>query len=359
MTTDRDGQDRAEDLAEQVRRAVAASASEIEPDRDRGAARLWEDAERHVVPTVEPGAPWAAFKRVLLRLLRVLTRVQSTYNVRMLEGSRELERELARLRREVERDRERLAGERRRLEARFAVIEASSGRPAPRPAAAETGRARTGGIPESFYMEFEAEFRGEERSVRERQKVYVDFFRGAPGPVLDCGSGRGEFLELLGEANIPAEGIDANAVAVEIARGRGVSVRRGEALELLAEFEGRAGGVAAIQVVEHMEPDAVFDLIRSAFSALRPGGGFVVETINPNSLYAMKAFHLDPTHRWAVAPETLELMARVAGFEPREIRYLAPVPAGEALDEIDDNARKLNRWIFGPQDYALLARKPA
>jgi len=350
VRADGSGRDPAQELAEEIRRAVEEGASGISVENGRATAKFWEDAERHVVPSVEEGAPFARIKRGLLRLLRVFTRVQSTFNVRILEGARELDREIEEVRREIDRDRERRA----RLEARVAVLEAHPAAGA----APSTVRREVPGLPDSLYVEFEAAFRGDAKSVRDRQRVYVDFFRAAPGPVLDCGCGRGEFLELLREATIPAEGIDANAVAVEIARSRDVSARHGEARELLEGFRERAGGVSAIQVVEHMEPAAVFDFLRSAFAALAPGGGLVVETINPHSLYAMKAFRLDPTHRWPVAPETLDLMARVAGFEPREIRYLAPVPAAEALEETDDNARKLNRWIFGPQDYALLARKP-
>jgi hypothetical protein len=37
----------------------------------------------------------------------------------------------------------------------------------------------------------------------------------------------------------------------------------------------------------------------------------------------------------------------------------SPLPEGERLEEQSDNDRKLNALLFGPQDYALVARVPA
>ncbi|HWC64836.1 MAG TPA: methyltransferase type 12, partial [Thermoanaerobaculia bacterium] len=89
-----------------------------------------------------------------------------------------------------------------------------------------------------------------------------------------------------------------------------------------------------------------------------PGGRLLLETINPDSLYAMRAYRLDPTHRWPVPAPTLSLLVRDAGFEEREIRFVSPVPPAEALEETGENERKLNRWLFGFQDYALFAERP-
>jgi O-antigen chain-terminating methyltransferase len=90
---------------------------------------------------------------------------------------------------------------------------------------------------------------------------------------------------------------------------------------------------------------------------------------------AARRFWLDPTHRRPVHPETLELLVRQAGFEPVERRELRPFGAAERLPEIDLAAlpaeqRQLADWVnrlrdalddllFGYQDYAIVARKPA
>ena len=48
----------------------------------------------------------------------------------------------------------------------------------------------------SAYSDFEDLFRGSREEVQRRQQPYVDMVSG-PGPVVDLGCGRGEFLELL------------------------------------------------------------------------------------------------------------------------------------------------------------------
>jgi hypothetical protein len=117
-------------------------------------------------------------------------------------------------------------------------------------------------------------------------------------------------------------------------------------------------------------------LCRLAWRALAPGGVLILETPNTLSLVvAARRFWLDPTHRRPVHPETLELLARNAGFDPVERRDLRPFAAAERLPEIDlravpEEQRELadlvNRLrdalddqLFGFQDYAIVARKPA
>lgn len=345
----------AEQLSEEIRRAIPDRPGGEEPGRRAALTRAWGDAERFVVPSVEPGVAFYRLKRLLLRGLRLVTRSQGTFNARVLQGARDLERAILRLSEERSKEIEQL---RRQLDLLHARLSAASSETAP-PARRDGLVAAPGaGLPEGFYVRFEEELRGPEASIRERQRAYVDFFRAAGGEVLDCGCGRGEFLEVLRAAGIPAEGVDTNGVALELARAKGLTVGKEDVFDRLRRCDGALGGVSALQLVEHFEPEAVFGFLRLAFRALRPGGRLLVETINPDSLYALRAYRLDPTHRWPVPPPTLELMAREAGFADREIRYFSPVPDGERLAESTENDRKLNRWIFGPQDYALFAHHP-
>jgi hypothetical protein len=85
----------------------------------------------------------------------------------------------------------------------------------------------------------------------------------------------------------------------------------------------------------------------------------VAETINPLSPLALRNYFADLTHAQPLVPETLELLARQAGFAETEIRFLNE-PA-ERLTEPDDpviasNVRRLNELLFAPLDYALVAR---
>ncbi|MGH9443373.1 MAG: class I SAM-dependent methyltransferase [Thermoanaerobaculia bacterium] len=356
-------------VAEEIRRGIdeAGTAGALPPS-----SRVWDRAERFVVPSVEPGASFPRLKKMLLRLLRVVTRGQGTFNTIVLEEMREIEdavsalvRESSRRTRTVDRLREDFAQVRKDLDrigheydiihARFSAAERMPASRAPEPSPPAAAAAR---FPDGFYLRFEEEFRGPEEAIRARQRAYVDFFRSAVGPVLDCGCGRGEFLGVLKESGIASYGVDSNRIAVEMARARGVEAMSGDAFEHLRGIAGTLGGISALQLVEHLAPESVYEFLELCRRALSPGGRLLLETINPDSLYALRAFRLDPTHRWPVPASTLDLMAREVGFSEREIRWLSPVPPEETLEEKSENDRKVNRWLFGPQDYALLAALP-
>jgi SAM-dependent methyltransferase len=357
--TPEDEEPSARTLAEEIRRGIreALPHRSASLELDSPAARAWEQAERYVLPSVEPGASLPFVKKAVLRLLRVVTRSQGAFNTQVLQGTRALERSVTELRRELEQTSRRLAGEQDVLQARMGLYEGRSGVAAGRDPTVASG-ARPAVISDGLYARFEEEFRGSRESIGARQREYAEFFRGAPGRVLDCGCGRGEFVGLLTETGIPAEGIDASPVAVALARDRGLEVELGDVFERLRSRPGSLGGIAALQLVEHLDPGAVREFLGLAYEALAPGGRLLLETINPDSLYAMRAFRLDPTHRWPVPAATLSLFARDAGFAPKEVRLVSPVPPEEALEETGENERKLNRWIFGFQDYALFAERP-
>jgi O-antigen chain-terminating methyltransferase len=80
--------------------------------------------------------------------------------------------------------------------------------------------------------------------------------------------------------------------------------------------------------------------------------------VNTNSLSAMNAFYLDPTHVRPVPPEALSFLCEAAGFRDLRVEFLSPLPANERLAESSENDARLNEMLFGPQDYAVIARVP-
>jgi O-antigen chain-terminating methyltransferase len=209
------------------------------------------------------------------------------------------------------------------------------------------------------YFGFEARMRGSTAAVRDRQRPYVDDFRDA-GPVLDVGCGRGEFLSLLREAGVEARGIDADADMVAYAQGEGLDVEQADALAYLDGLDdGSLGGIFAAQVVEHLPPAALVRLLEVAAAKLRPGGLLVAETINPLSPLALRSYFADLTHAQPLVPETLALLAEQAGFRDVKARYLNEPEEKLAVPDdpiIAANVRRLNELLFGPLDYAILAR---
>ena len=221
------------------------------------------------------------------------------------------------------------------------------------------------------YFAFEARMRGPTPDVRRRQEQYIEFFREA-APVLDLGCGRGEFLGLLGSAGIAASGIDRDPEMVAYCTGEGLNVEEAEALDHLEGLaDGTLGGVFAAQLVEHLPPAAIVRLLELAAAKLVPGGLLVLETVNPLSFVALRHYFADLTHVQPLVPETLELLAQQAGFREVETRFLNEPSAEERLsplglphdclpeasrEAMERNVARLNEVVFGPQDYALVAR---
>ena len=165
------------------------------------------------------------------------------------------------------------------------------------------------------YRGFEDIFRGSEEVIRDRQRVYLDVVKGF-GPVLDLGCGRGEFLDLLEETQMEFRGVDLDPGMVERCHQKGHSdVVAGDAIEYLEALPADSlGTVFSAQVIEHLPYPELQRLLRLSIGALRPGGLFVAETVNPHSARALKAFWVDPTHQRPLFPETMLALCQLAGF---------------------------------------------
>jgi SAM-dependent methyltransferase len=213
-------------------------------------------------------------------------------------------------------------------------------------------------------VRFADAFRGAREEILGRIAEYIPLLEGH-GPVLDLGCGRGELLEALRTAGIESRGVDNDPAMVEACRRLGVPASESEAIEALrASAPASLGAVTAIHVVEHLAAAAWMELIGEAARALRPGGVLLVESPNPDSLrVGAGLFWTDPTHRAPVHPEALAFVVRAVGLEVAEVRLLRPFPAEQELAREDqpgpvrELAKRLDRWLSGPRDYLLVARK--
>jgi O-antigen chain-terminating methyltransferase len=212
------------------------------------------------------------------------------------------------------------------------------------------------------YLAFESRFRPEE-TVRERQQAYVEDLRGAER-VVDLGAGRGELVELLNEAGIPAYAVEIEPDFIELMGDKGIEVVAQDAVEHLRSLEpGSLGGIVASHVVEHLPASAVAELVALAGEKLAEGGTLILETPNPESLVAGSInFHRDLTHRRPIHPDTLVFLCDSAGFASVELRRLSPVSEDERLPvpedgELEDLVTQLNELLYGYQDYAVVARR--
>jgi 2-polyprenyl-3-methyl-5-hydroxy-6-metoxy-1,4-benzoquinol methylase len=206
------------------------------------------------------------------------------------------------------------------------------------------------------YARFEERFRGTEEYVRENQRQYVPFFAGCRA-VLDIGCGRGEFLDLMKEAGIPARGIDLSEESVRQCRARGLEAEVADLFAYLEGLpEGSIDGVFCAQVVEHLPPERVPEMIRLIASRIARDGRLVIETPNPECLAIFAThFYIDPTHERPVPPALLGFYLEEFGFGRLEVRRL--YPAEESMPAVKELPEEFRRAFFGGLDYAILGRK--
>jgi len=290
---------------------------------------------------VRLGRGVVAAKQLLRRLLTPILDRQAAFNRATVQSFAAFEEELA----------SRLQG----IERRLIALEES--------VAAAGGRDSITGV--SFdYAAFEDRFRGDREHVRTQLRRYLAYFPAAgAGPVLDLGCGRGEFLELLHEAGVPAWGIEHDERRSADCRQRGLDVRTGDAMQLLEQVADQSlGGVVSFQVFEHLTLSKALRVLALARQKLRPGGCLIVETVNVQSLITFsRAWSIDPSHRQPLHPLTLRFLVEQAGFARCELVYASPVEEGTFLEPEGDNeaaernVTRLNDLLFAPQDYAVVA----
>jgi len=238
------------------------------------------------------------------------------------------------------------------------------------------------GSAESYqYVGFEDRFRGSEDAIRARLSDYVPYFKGAAN-VLDVGCGRGEFLDLLREAGVSAKGLDVNPEMVEVCRSHGLDATLGDARGYLQQQPDESlGGLIAVQVIEHLDPGYLTQMLGLAFDKVRPGGKVILETINPTCWVAFfESFIRDLSHVKPIHPETLQYLLQASGFSGVEIVYRAPIAAEgqlrrvtpraehfgdtapdhmtELVSAFNSNVDRLNERMFSYQDFAAIATRP-
>jgi len=215
-----------------------------------------------------------------------------------------------------------------------------------------------------LYLSFEDRYRGTRDDIKTRQRIYLEQVTESVaatggGMVIDIGCGRGEWLELLADSGIPGRGYDLNRIAVEETRARGLDVVLADAIEAVSGLPAESCSViTAFHIIEHLPFEGLVRLIDHSLRALRPAGLLIFETPNPENLVvAADRFYLDPTHRNPLPSELTSYLLESRGFDSVEIMPLHPVGWHSLQRYEDPMLAYLQDKLFGPQDYAALARK--
>ena len=192
---------------------------------------------------------------------------------------------------------------------------------------------------------------------RSRWEPLIKHFQGLE-PVAHLGCGQGDFLDLALSFDLAAYGVDPDPEAVARCREAGLDARQSDVVEHLRAVEpGSLGGAFCSRTVDHLRDGSLGDLMVAVAGALRPGGVAIFE--------APDAISHQPADLLAAAARASGLEIDDAGSPyPPDSRMpgVSPDLSDPSLREIAHGINtlvaQLNDVLYGPQDHALVARRP-
>ena len=298
----------------------------------------------------------APLRKLALRVYNLLTKEQRASNILFREVLQALQAKLARDEMALRETAVLTDYVRALLNGRIGRTPEGAGLLAPH----ETAMASSAEM-DAFFTALGDQFRGSPELIKDRLRVYPPMLRaaGLTGPALDLGCGRGEWLELMREAEIESIGVEQNQMLAAACRAKNLHVIEADFVAFLEQSPPEHWRiVTGFHVIEHLGWPAWYGCLRQIHRALSPGGMVILETPNPaNLLTAANRFYLDPTHRHPLPDALLAFAAKSVGFASVEILPLHPPTDPAAGPDTGTDEAAILRVMNGPQDYALIARK--
>lgn len=210
-----------------------------------------------------------------------------------------------------------------------------------------------------FYTFQQNKLRGDFDTIKKRQRVYTPFLQKVPRDIikkyyfLDCGFGRGEFLEILRENNIKKIlGVDINKECIKNSKARKATLIKDDILHFLYLYEGKFSGISAFHLIEHFTFEQLFDFLLMCKEKLSTGGILILETPNVENIsVSSTSFYYDYTHVQKVPKLFLETLLHFFNFSKIESIYL------HSIRQTYKN--QMEQTFFGPQDLGIIAYKTA
>lgn len=216
---------------------------------------------------------------------------------------------------------------------------------------------------DEFYADFENTMRGPQELIKKRQEVYIPLLQDIRIPektftILDLGSGRGEWLELLAKNNFNGLGIDNNIAAIDACLKRNLPVINEDVMTYLSQQPNESiGAITAFHIIEHLPFVTLLKLIDEAYRVLKTEGLILLETPNPNNVLVGSChFYLDPTHKKPLPYNLMEFILVRKGFKNVKVIELNSLEM-YTINVNDELTHRFNHLFYGPADYAVIGYK--
>ena len=222
-----------------------------------------------------------------------------------------------------------------------------------------------------LYKAFEDLHRGSRELIKSRLGVYLPFIEVVksiypPAPssstanegieALDLGCGRGEWLELLKERGVNAEGIDLDDDMLSACRAQGLKFATGDAVAYLQSLPNNSRSViSGFHIAEHLSLDDLKILVEESLRVLKPAGLLILEAPNTENLVVgTSSFYLDPTHQRPLPSQLLTFLTDYFGFaRSKLLRLQEPALLRDELTPVS----LFNVLSAVSPDYAVIAQK--
>lgn len=169
------------------------------------------------------------------------------------------------------------------------------------------------------------------RSPYVRKLIRKHFPADRSVEVLDLGCGHGAliyFARHAGYTNV--RGVDGSPEQVAAARRLGIEgVEEGDLLAALGEQADESLDlVLAFDVIEHFTRDELLGFIDQVRRVLRPGGRWIIHTVNGESPFCGRMRYWDLTHEMAFTRASVSQLLLSSGFSKVLCFEDAPIPHG-------------------------------
>jgi len=202
---------------------------------------------------------------------------------------------------------------------------------------------------EHFYSELENTFRGSKKEIKAKLKKYIPLVKNMKiknKKLLDCGCGRGEWLELISEEGYDITGVDINPIFVN-ELNRKFNVIEDNILNYLKNKTEEFSIITSFHLIEHLTLEELLLFLRYSYVALQKNGFILLETPNPKNITVGACnFYTDPTHKSPIPPHLAKFLLEYTGFRNVKI-----------IPEKEDTGDFYEDWVNQSEDYAVIGYK--